>query len=326
MLPDSFGVTVHALRSNCNGIGNGARGGRAGCGGAATGGRARSGRAAPRRGPPRGREPARSTPWRTFSMRCAASCPARSPVSRSNTRMVAGATNSVSSTARAGCSKSMSTPAAARSSVSRRSDARTSCRGRPADRIGYCARARSRGLRGRDRARRRRSMVPRRHRGLRRGHPRSRPAGHGRACGAQALAREWPSHAGADPDRARKLGRARRRHRRRRRRLSAEAVPHRGIAGAAALDRPPLRRPRIVGGLRRRHHAGRTTDESERARRADHAVAARISPRRLPAAPPRPRGVAARTRRKRLRPRRRSRFECAGSADRPRAQETWGPI
>ena len=42
---------------------------------------------------------------------------------------------------------------------------------------------------GRDRARRRGGLVPRRHRGLRRGHPRSRPAGHGRAGGAQALAR-----------------------------------------------------------------------------------------------------------------------------------------
>ena len=166
-------------------------------------------------------------------------------------------------------------------------------RGRSADRGGCRARARGRRLCGRDGARRRGGLVPRRHRGLRRHHSRSRPAEDGRALGAQALARERPPHAGPDPDRARQLGRAGRRHRRRRRRLPAEAVPHGGAAGAAALDRAPFGRARLVGRQRRRRHARRAADEGQRARRAGHAVAARIPARRLSAAASRPRRVAA---------------------------------
>ena len=82
----------------------------------------------------------------------------------------------------------------------------------------------SRRLRGRDREQWRGGLVPRRHRGLRRGRSSISVARHGRPCGAQALARERAPHARPHPDRARKLGRARRRHRCRRRRLPAEAV------------------------------------------------------------------------------------------------------
>ena len=150
-------------------------------------------------------------------------------------------------------------------------------RGRSAHCGGCRARARGRRLRGRDGARRRGGLVPRRHRGLWRHRPRPRPAGNGRAVRAQALARERPPHAGADPDRARQLGRARRRHRRRRGRLPAQAVPHGGTARAPALHRPAFGRARRAGRQRRRRHARRAPDEGHRARHSGCAVAARIS-------------------------------------------------
>ena len=93
----------------------------------------------------------------------------------------------------------------------------------------------------RDGARRRGGLVPRRHRGLRRDHPRSRLAANGRPLGAEALARQWTRDPGAHLHRTRQLDGARRRHRRGSRRLSAEAVPDGGAAGTSARDRPPVR-------------------------------------------------------------------------------------
>ncbi len=56
--------------------------------------------------------------------------------------------------------------------------------------------------------------------------------------------RDGRSHAGADPDRPRRLEREGGGVRRRRRRLSDQALPHRGAAGAPARPAAPLGRPR----------------------------------------------------------------------------------
>src|SRR5690606_26175203 len=68
-------------------------------------------------------------------------------------------------------------------------------------------------------------------------------------------------------------------------------------------------------------HARRAADEGEPARCADRAVSSRISSGGLSGPQSWPRGVAAGTGRKCLRPWRGARFERARSPDRPRAQE-----
>ena len=120
---------------------------------------------------------------------------------------------------------------------------------------------------------RRGGVVPRRHRGLRRRHPRPRSAEHGRTCRAEALARQRTPHAGSHPDGAGKLGRAGRRDRRRRRRLPAKAVPDGGVARPAARDRAALIRECLLGHDGRRDHARRAADEGQSPRRSDHAFA-----------------------------------------------------
>ena len=115
------------------------------------------------------------------------------------------------------------------------------------------ARGRLRGGRGRQRPRR---ALSGRHRSLRRGGARPRPAGARRPERAQALARRGPSGAGADPDRARQLEREGGRHRRRCRRLPHQTFPHGRAAGAPARADPPRRRPGLAGAAVRRAGAG----------------------------------------------------------------------